>query len=325
MLSRRLIVGFLIVVGLLVLSYLDVSISHYGLTKKIIWLPRGIVLMPLYLVCLCFLTREVLRILDAAGLHPKDSTVYGGNLLIAASCWLANVYQQYKLDILNEPVSKRGWEWSSTASFAALLAVALGVILAFAAEIRRYSHPGGVTINLAGAVFAIAYLGLLSCFMIQLHMAYEIVAILSLVIVTKMCDIGAFTIGKMFGRHKMSPDLSPGKTIEGAVGGLLFACLGAWFWFVVVMPYYNSIKPGDEVFPKTPVWGWLLFGIVVGLTGMAGDLAGSLIKRDSHMKDSGHLLPGFGGILDVFDSLLLAAPVAYFFWACGIVCPGYHF
>lgn len=324
MLYRRLIVGFFIVVGLLLLCYLDVCVSNYGLTREIVWLPRGIVLIPLYLVCLFFLTREVLRILNAAGLHPKKSTVYLGNLLIASSCWLANVYQQYKLEILGETISKRGWEWSSTASFCALLAVALGVILAFYAEMRRYSHPGGVTINLAGAVFAIAYLGLLSCFMIQLHMAYEVVAILSLVVVTKMCDIGAYTIGKLFGRHKMTPGLSPGKTIEGAIGGLLFACIGSWAWFDLALPCYDVMLPMQEIFPKTPMTGWLSFGFVVGMTGMIGDLGGSLIKRDSHMKDSGHLVPGFGGVLDVFDSLLMAAPVAYLFWAFGVVCPGYH-
>ena len=317
MLQRRLIVGFLIVVALLTLSWLDVSISHYGARKEIIWLPRGIVLLPIYLACLVFLTREVLRILDAAGLHPYDPTVYIGNIAIAASCWLANVYQQYKLDILEEPISKGGWQWASTASFCALLAIAGGVILAFAAEMRRYSHPGGVTINLAGAVFATAYLGTLSCFMIQLHMAYEIWAILSLVIVTKMCDIGAYTIGKIFGRHKMTPGLSPGKTVEGALGGIAFSCIGAWFWFDGVLPRWTDANP-------TPWYGWLAFGIVIAVIGMVGDLGGSLIKRDSHMKDSGHSVPGFGGVLDVFDSLLMAAPVAYFFWAFGLVCPGKH-
>ncbi len=324
MLHRRLLFGFLIVLGLAVLCYLDICISQYGLTREILWLPRGIVLIPLYLICLVFLTREVLRILNAAGLHPLSSTVYLGNLLIAASCWFANVWQQYKLDVLEETTSKGGWQWASTASFCALLAVAAGVILSFAAEMRRYSHPGGVTINLAGAVFAIAYLGLLSCFMIQLHMAYEIGAMLSLVLVTKMCDIGAFTIGKLFGRHKMTPGLSPGKTIEGAIGGVLFACFGAWFWFALALPAYDSMKPDRELFPHTPWYGWLLFGVAVALTGMVGDLAGSLIKRDGNMKDSGRMVPGFGGVLDVFDSLLMAAPVAYVFWAFGFVCPGHH-
>ncbi|GHT46416.1 phosphatidate cytidylyltransferase [Planctomycetales bacterium] len=305
----------LVVLGL---AYIDYRISNYGFAREIVWLPKGIVLLPFYLICLVLLTREVLRILNAAGLHPRNKAVYAGNLLIVLSCWLANVVQQYHIEIRGLLESRGGWQWAATASFFALLAVACGVILAFAAEMRRYSHPGGVTINLAGAVFAFSYLGLLSCFMIQLHMAYGIGAILSLVVVTKMCDVGAYTIGKMLGRHKLTPGLSPGKTIEGAIGGIAFACVGAWFWFDIVLPYLE----GDA---KTPFWGWFLFGIAIAVTGMIGDLAGSLIKRDSNMKDSGTVIPGFGGVLDVFDSLLMTAPVAYVFWVFSFVCPGRHF
>jgi len=311
MLARRLCFGTLIVAAVVGLSWLDVAIYKHGLAKEVVWLPRGSALLPVYLVCLVFLTREVLRLLNAAGLRPHAASVYLGTLLIAVSCWIANVIQQYNLDILKNTTSKGGWEWAATASFTALLAVACGVILAFAAEMRRYSHPGGVTINLAGAVFAFAYLGLLSCFMIQLHMAYGIGAILSLVLVTKMCDTGAFTFGKLIGRYRITPSLSPGKTLEGVFGGILFACISAWFWFDVVLPNFDKTP--------TPFLGWVMFGLAVGLTGMVGDLAGSLMKRDSLMKDSGHLVPGFGGVLDIFDSILMAAPVAYVFWVFGFV------
>ena len=314
MLSRRLGFGTLIIAAVIGLSWLDVSIHRYGLAKEIIWLPKGIILLPAYLLCLVFMTREVLRLLNAAGLKPLASSVYLGTLFIAVSCWIANVIQQYNLEVLEITTSKGGWQWAATASFTALLAVACGVILAFAAEMRRYSHPGGVTINLAGAVFTFAYLGLLSCFMIQLHMAYGIGAILSLVVVTKMCDTGAFTTGKLFGRNKITPGLSPGKTIEGAIGGLIFACAGSWVWFEVVLTYLDKTP--------TPFLGWILFGLAVGLAGMVGDLAGSLIKRDSRMKDSGQSVPGFGGVLDIFDSILMAAPVAYVLWVFGFVCPG---
>jgi phosphatidate cytidylyltransferase len=313
MLSRRLGFGTLIIATVLGLSWLDVCIYRYGLTKEIVWLPKGIVLLPPYLICLVFMTREVLRLLGAAGLKPLASSVYVGTLFIATSCWIANVIQQFNLEVLGEPESKGGWQWAATASFTALLAVAGGVILAFAAEMRRYSHPGGVMINLAGAVFTFAYLGLLSCFMIQLHMAYGIGAILSLVIVTKMCDTGAYTFGKLFGRYRITPTLSPGKTLEGVVGGFLFACAGSWLWFSIVLSYFDKTQ--------TPFFGWILFGLAVALAGMVGDLAGSLIKRDSQMKDSGRAVPGFGGVLDIFDSLLMAAPVAYVFWVFGFVCP----
>jgi len=313
MLSRRLCFGALIIAVVIGLSWLDVCIHRYGLAREIIWLPKGIVLLPAYLVCLVLMTREVLRLLHAAGLKPLASSVYLGTLFIAVSCWIANVIQQFNLEVLAITTSKGGWQWAATASFTTLLAVACGVILAFAAEMRRYSHPGGVMINLAGAVFTFAYLGLLSSFMIQLHMAYGIEAILSLVVVTKMCDTGAYVFGKLFGRYRITPSLSPGKTLEGVTGGFLFACAGAWLWFDGVLLYFDK--------PPTPLLGWMIFGFVVALTGMVGDLAGSLIKRDSHMKDSGHAVPGFGGVLDIFDSLLMAAPVAYVFWVFGLVCP----
>jgi len=314
MLSRRLCFGAIIIAVVVGLSWLDVSIYRYGLAKDIVWLPKGSILLPTYLVCLVLMTREVLRLLNAAGLKPLTSSVYLGTLFIATSCWIANVIQQYNLEVLEKTTSRGGWQWAATASFTALLAVACGIILAFAAEMRRYSHPGGVMINLAGAVFTFAYLGLLSCFMIQLHMAYGIEAILSLVVVTKMCDSGAYVFGKLFGKYRITPSLSPGKTLEGFIGGFLFACAGSWLWFDGVLLYFNQ--------PPTPFLGWVMFGLAVALTGMVGDLAGSLIKRDSHMKDSGHAVPGFGGVLDIFDSLLMAAPVAYVFWVFGLVCPG---
>jgi phosphatidate cytidylyltransferase len=316
MLSRRLCFGTLIIAATIGLAWLDYSIYQYEFTRETLWLPRGIILLPAYLICLVLMTREVLRLLNAAGLKPLASTVYLGTLFIAASCWIANIIQQYNLEVLGEPESKGGWQWAATASFTALLAVACGVILAFAAEMRRYSHPGGVTINLAGAVFTFAYLGLLSCFIIQLLMAYGIGAVLSLVVVTKMCDTGAFTFGKLFGRYRITPRLSPGKTLEGTIGGLLFACAGAWVWFdlVLVLPHFEK--------SPTPFPGWMLFGLAVALAGMVGDLAGSLIKRDSQKKDSGQSVPGFGGVLDIFDSILMAAPVAYVFWVFGFVCLG---
>ena len=311
MLSRRLYFGTLIVAALIGFSWLDYSVYQLGLDRQTIWLPKGIILFPAYLLCLILLVREVLRLLNASGLQPHAPSVYAGTLFIATSCWIANVIQQFNLEFFGTE-SSGGWQWATTASFTALLAIAGGVILAFAAEMRRFSHPGGVTINLAGAVFTFAYLGLLSCFMIQLHMAYGIGAILSLVVVTKMCDAGAFTFGKLLGRNKITPILSPGKTLEGAIGGLLFACFGAWIWFDCAMYYFDANL-------YTPWFGWLLFGLAVGLAGMIGDLAVSLIKRDGQMKDSGKSIPGFGGVLDIFDSILLAAPVAYVFWVFGFV------
>lgn len=206
-------------------------------------------------------------------------------------------------------------EWK-TAAFACvhiLLAIAAGVLIAFVGEMLRFKLPGGHMINLSGAIFAIAYVGLLGSFMVMLRIAYGVAAVVSMIVVVKFCDIGAYTVGRLVGRHKMAPNLSPGKTIEGGFGGVAFAILGAWLSTAVIFP----LATGE---PSQTTWiGVVVYGVTVGLAGALGDLAESLIKRDVMRKDSGTNVPGFGGFLDIFDSLLLAAPVAFGLWAFHVV------
>jgi len=113
----------------------------------------------------------------------------------------------------------------------------------------------------------------------------------------------------LMGRHKMTPVLSPGKTVEGAVGAIFFACLGAWLSWHFLLPYMNTACTASG-----SSWAWILYGILLGIAGILGDLAESLLKRDAGRKDSSTWLPGFGGVLDVLDSLLFAAPVGWAFW-----------
>jgi phosphatidate cytidylyltransferase len=190
---------------------------------------------------------------------------------------------------------------------------------AFVGEMRRYEKPGGVMVNLALTVFALVYVGLLLSFMIQLRVlggsTLGMLALAGMIVVVKMGDIGAYAIGRLLGRHKMAPKLSPGKTIEGAIGGLVFSCLGAYFLFQYLMPRLDATSSGG------PPFAWLVFGVVVGAAGMIGDLAESLFKRDMGVKDSSAWMPGFGGVLDLIDSTLVAAPVAYLCWTL-LVGPG---
>jgi len=113
----------------------------------------------------------------------------------------------------------------------------------------------------------------------------------------KFTDIGAFFGGRALGKHKLIPWLSPGKTWEGLGFGVLTAAIVG----MICAPWISQLL----------WWQGLIFGAVIGLVGQAGDLLESLMKRDAQVKDSGQLIPGFGGILDVIDSPLLAAPFAY--------------
>ena len=110
-------------------------------------------------------------------------------------------------------------------------------------------------------------------------------------------DIAAYGVGKAIGRHKLCPTISPGKTIEGAIGGLLGAVAVAW-----AMGTWLGLSATQAV----------LLGALLGIGGQAGDLFESLLKRRAGVKDSGTLLPGHGGVLDRFDSLLFNAPIAYY-------------
>jgi phosphatidate cytidylyltransferase len=309
MLRWRFITGLSVIALLIGVCWLDMLLSVKGI-------PRGVILFPIFLGCLYLLGNEVLDLLVAGGLYPRRVAVHTGTLLLATVCWLACLWQQYKMEVLEETVSKHGWQWASTASFTTLLGMAIAILICFGFEMLRYERPGGVTLNLAGAVFAVTYIGLLGSFVIQLRMAFGIAAILSLIVVAKMGDIGAYTVGRLFGSRKIAPKLSPGKTVEGAIGGIAFACIGSLIWFKLIIPWTEP-KLFTGFVPAGSLPACLLFGIFVCVSGALGDLAASLIKRDVGVKDSSKSIPGFGGFLDLFDSLLMAAPVAYACWAFG--------
>jgi phosphatidate cytidylyltransferase len=113
-------------------------------------------------------------------------------------------------------------------------------------------------------------------------------------------DTGAYYFGKLFGRHKLYESISPKKTWEGAIGGLLCSIIAA-FWFLRILLIHQVDL------------GIITLVIVLSVTGQIGDLAESMLKRKSGIKDSSHLLPGHGGILDRIDSLLFAIPFLYMY------------
>ena len=199
----------------------------------------------------------------------------------------------------------------------------IAVLLLMNAVFRFPIHDNGADSNSAqpklGAnigtlgieFFCVAYLGLLLAMTCQLRWVGKgegYFALGAMVVATKMGDVGAYTFGRLIGGAKMTPKLSPGKTWSGGVGHVATAGLAAVAWLCWLGPMIST--------------GWLawnvvsaaLFGVIVGFTGLVGDLAESLIKRDVGAKDAPILLPGFGGLLDLMDSLLLAGPVALGMW-----------
>ncbi|GLV47218.1 phosphatidate cytidylyltransferase [Thermus sp. LT1-2-5] len=125
---------------------------------------------------------------------------------------------------------------------------------------------------------------------------------LSLPIVASFAtDIGAYFVGRAFGRRKLAPEISPGKTLEGSLGGILVS-------FLALLAYTGLVR---EVFPFGLLELWL-FSLLLSLAAQLGDLAESMLKRFAGVKDSGRFLPGHGGLLDRIDSLLFTFPLTYF-------------
>ena len=122
-------------------------------------------------------------------------------------------------------------------------------------------------------------------------------------LLTWASDIGAFFVGRALGKRKLMPSVSPGKTVAGAVGGLLATVLVGWLYarFVLTPSTQLAFVRG----------GVFVFSLLVSVAAQIGDLAESLLKREAGMKDSSHIIPGHGGVLDRFDSLLFVLPVAY--------------
>jgi len=174
------------------------------------------------------------------------------------------------------------------------------VLLALLLYQYKIHGTSGVIVNCGANYFSILYLGLLSSFCIAIRIEFGLWPLLMFVFVVKAADIGAYSIGTLFGKHKFSPKISPGKTWEGMGGAVGVAIVVAIGFSLIcdIMPW----------------WPAVMFGLVFAFIGQLGDLAESMMKRDAQQKDSANKVPGFGGVLDIVDSPLVAAPLAYLFF-----------
>lgn len=278
MLKYRLPIGILLVAALIGLLWLDEHVAARGHSA-------GLVMLPVVVLLLIMAGRELARIL-----REKSIAAATGMTCLAAG-----------LGLLTSMMRR----FPGTSETGAAL-VSSGAIIVLVVSLMYYArkrNAQGTVAAAGGALLSFVYVGLMLGFVMAIRIEFSAWALLWVLVVTKSCDIGAYFTGRAIGRRKLIPWLSPGKTWEGLWGGIITAAaVGAGG--LALLEYLVSS-------PKPPVWLGALMGASFAIVGQAGDLLESLFKRDAGRKDSGQSLPGFGGVLDVLDSVLLVAPVAY--------------
>ena len=190
-----------------------------------------------------------------------------------------------------------------------LTAVVTGCLVLLASSVWLRGPSGRPLSSVAITAFAILYAGLIAyAYPLRYH-PYAVGAgagtalVFLPIFLTWATDIGAYAFGRAFGKTKLMPTVSPGKTVAGAVGGLGLAVIICLLYVrLILMPFAQL---------GLTIQGAVLFGIIVSLAAQTGDLAESLLKREAGVKDSSRIIPGHGGILDRFDSLLFVLPIAY--------------
>jgi len=194
------------------------------------------------------------------------------------------------------------------------LIVTGSLLLIMVREIFRRDMTNSLA-HIAVTIFGIMYIGWMGSHLVMLR---ELPAALGLddrmgvqlvffaALLTWATDTGAYLFGVAFGRHPLIPRISPKKTVEGAIGGLLAAGLCGWLCAKGLTPFLTPLAA-------------TVVGLIVGVMAQLGDLVESMIKRDAGIKDSAELIPGHGGVLDRFDSMLFTVPVLYYYFRFFII------
>ena len=281
MLKYRLLLGTLMTVlftGLVVFDgWLDGSLTASAGDDKPI---RATILMILVAVVVGLGGMEFSSLAAARGLIVLNPTALIGLILLATA-----------------------WYWPQ------VFHVSLGVYLLFIAAftlagifLQQHARFGvdGVLANCGISCLVLMYLGILAAFVLGIRIEKGLWPTLMFFFAVKSADIGAYTFGRLFGRHKLAPHVSPGKTWEGMAGAVVAATMIS-LAFAGILGILN-------------IWLAFAFGTGMAFIGQLSDLTESMLKRDAKQKDSSNRVPGFGGILDIIDSPLFAAPFAYLFF-----------
>lgn len=285
MLKHRLLTGPLLSIALIALLYFDNQLGSVSCLC-------GSVLQPGLLIAILAMITAPFAALEfgamANNLRIRCSIPM---LIVSMEIWIVAVY------LLPEtmPVAK------AVALFSTIL------VLGFALTVFALSRSKQLQGVISGATFTVATAGYIALgfgLLLLLRRDHSAWWIFGVIAIVKMCDTGAFFIGCNLGKRKLVPWISPAKSWEGLIGGLVTASLTA-----VGLAAANNHWLLDE--PTIPLLYAAFLGILFGLLGQLGDLLMSVFKRDSGIKDASSVLPGLGGVLDVLDSLLIVSPIAY--------------
>ncbi len=332
--SQRVAYGFMALVGLLGVVMLDVGIARTlgGMAGALPDLFRRGSALPVLVVVLCLRgAAELNELLRESGAKPHARFAYLMISVLILSPWL----------------SAAGWLGDNAAHVEGLFWQVVWLILAtlgtgILTVLRR--ETVGASRDSATTLMVILYLGFAPSFAMQLRSCRGFAGqdgawlLFFTILLTKVSDIGAYFAGSLWGRHKLIPAISPGKSIEGTIGGLVASALVAVGLASITLPSSSSVAEGtQETLSNSVVSGLValltemtlafqanlregsssvilrsaVLGVCLSGAGQFGDLFESCFKRDAGAKDSAKLIPRFGGILDLIDSPLFAVPVAW--------------
>lgn len=297
MLKKRLIASALIILPVLALFYLDTNLqTNLGFP--------GLYLIAFGVIVSVMIAGELSAMVGERTAGVTLWVVYSGTVI----CNLAVVIPEVANLPADCPVNR--WGWSA-------VAVGLTLAAAFLHELLQFNEERQPVQRIAMTMLAVLYSGWMLSFLgatrLFLPNTWGALAVFSVMFIVKMSDAGAYFVGKQWGRTKLAPVLSPGKTVEGLVGGVLAAMLAAYLVFSFLTPELSEGQTAAHW------WAVLGYGLTLSLVGVLGDLCESLIKRDMRCKDSSGWLPGLGGIMDMADSVIFAAPAAFLWWTTGML------